>query len=289
MIGAACKFGANVALNPEFLSPCLTLVVCLPPFARPVGSKYFEGLLLILVRRPYDIGDRIAVSNVNNDTSTTGSTTWYVRDVTLFTTTVVLAATNEMATYSNGSLAASRIVNAARSPQGVLFFLLKFPIDTPYEKLKVFRTCLEKFVNARPREWMSLVAFRLTRIEVDLGFVEYIVCGQHRDSWQNIGALSNSKADLSSFALELQKKMNMRYRSPALPVDLSIIQQSLGNATTTTANVNPTDDFLQRMAASNTQATGPADGLDGASDENASHQSAQSVDITALAAMFDKK
>jgi hypothetical protein len=46
-------------------------------------SKYFEGLLLILVRRPYDIGDRIAVSNVNVDTNTSGSTSWFVRDVTL--------------------------------------------------------------------------------------------------------------------------------------------------------------------------------------------------------------
>jgi hypothetical protein len=38
---------------------------------------------MILVRRPYDIGDRIAVSDVEKDTSTTGSTTWFVRDVTL--------------------------------------------------------------------------------------------------------------------------------------------------------------------------------------------------------------
>jgi len=122
-------------------------------------SKYFEGLLLILVRRPYDIGDRIAVSDVNTDTNTGGSTTWFVKDVTLFTTTVLLAATNEVATYSNGSLAASRIINAARSPQAVLFFLLKFPIDTPYEKLKVFKGCLEKFVIARPRYVELLCVF----------------------------------------------------------------------------------------------------------------------------------
>jgi hypothetical protein len=38
---------------------------------------------MILVRRPYDIGDRIAVSDVNVDTSMTGSATWFVRDVTL--------------------------------------------------------------------------------------------------------------------------------------------------------------------------------------------------------------
>jgi hypothetical protein len=87
-----------------------------------------------------------------------------------------------MATYSNGSLAASRIINAARSPQAVLYFLLKFPINTPYEKLKVFKGCLEKFANARPREWISMSGFRATRVEADLGFVEYIVVAQHRDS-----------------------------------------------------------------------------------------------------------
>jgi hypothetical protein len=38
---------------------------------------------MILVRRPYDIGDRIAVSDVEKDTSMTGSATWFVRDVTL--------------------------------------------------------------------------------------------------------------------------------------------------------------------------------------------------------------
>ena len=53
------------------------------------------------MRRPFDIGDRIAVSNVEVDTNTAGSLTWVVKDVTLFTTTVVLAASNEVATYSN--------------------------------------------------------------------------------------------------------------------------------------------------------------------------------------------
>jgi hypothetical protein len=38
---------------------------------------------MILVRRPYDIGDRIAVSDVEKDTSMTGSASWFVRDVTL--------------------------------------------------------------------------------------------------------------------------------------------------------------------------------------------------------------
>ncbi len=69
------------------------------------------------MRRPYDIGDRIHVSNVETDTNSNGSAYWVVDDITLFTTTVIYLPTNERATYSNGSLALSRIINANRSPK----------------------------------------------------------------------------------------------------------------------------------------------------------------------------
>lgn len=36
------------------------------------SSKYFEGLLFILVRRPFSIGDGIALSGVNDQTASTG-------------------------------------------------------------------------------------------------------------------------------------------------------------------------------------------------------------------------
>lgn len=72
------------------------------------------------------------------------------------------------------------------------------------------------------RQWGSFTSFRATRVEADLGFVEYSVCAQHRESWQAPGALLESKAQLSSFALELSKKMDMRYKSPPMPVDLSL-------------------------------------------------------------------
>jgi hypothetical protein len=41
----------------------------------------------------------------------------------------------------------------------------------------------------------------------------------------------NSKADLSSFCLELQKKLGMKYSAPSLPVDLSLNRsQEVGSA-----------------------------------------------------------
>jgi small-conductance mechanosensitive channel len=139
-----------------------------------------SGVLFILVRKPYDIGDRIHVSVPTNETSSSGSSGWIVKDINLFTTTVVFGATNEVATYSNGSLASARIINAARSMKANLNFLLKFPINIPYEKLQVFKAAIEKFVKNRPRQWASFLAFRATRVEADLGFVEYIVVAQHR-------------------------------------------------------------------------------------------------------------
>lgn len=186
------------------------------------SSKYFEGLLFIFIRRPYDIGDRINVSLVTVDTSPDGSPGWIVKDVDLFTTTVIYGTTNEVATYSNGSLASSRIINAARSPRALLYVYLKFPVDTRFGKFKAFRSAVEKFILARPREWRSFSAFRATLVQVDLGYIQYVLVVEHRESWQNISALLGSKAQLASFALELQKKMNIRYRSPPMPVDLTM-------------------------------------------------------------------
>jgi hypothetical protein len=172
------------------------------------GSQRAQGLLFIFFRRPYDIGDRIHISDVNSDTAASGSATWFVRDVTLFTTTVVFATTNERATLSNGSLAASRIINANRSPKAILYVYLKFGIEVPYEKIQIFQESLTRFVKARPREWLNLSGFRATDIQSDQGYIEYVVVLQHRNSckygahWRFLSVLSFcSLTMLSAIAL----------------------------------------------------------------------------------------
>lgn len=115
----------------------------------------FEGWLFILIRRPYDIGDRIHVSNVENETSPNGSFGWIVKDVNLFATTAVFATTGEKATLSNGALASSRIINMARSPNAILYIYLKFSTSVPYDRIQIFEQALRQFVKARPREWAN--------------------------------------------------------------------------------------------------------------------------------------
>jgi len=186
------------------------------------ASKYFEGILLILVQKPYDIGDRIHVSNSQIDTSSDGSATWFVEGVNLYSTTVRYAATNEVATHSNGSLSASRIINAARSPKAQVYVTVKFACDVPYERVMLFKSVIEEFVKERPREWLSMGGFRATRVEADLGYIEYKIVLQHVEKWQNIGPVLNSKAEVASYCLEVQKKLGMRYQAPPLPVNLGI-------------------------------------------------------------------
>lgn len=48
---------------------------------------------------------------------------------------------------------------------------------------------------------------------------------KHRESWQNIGAILTSKADVTSFTLEVAKQLNMRYNAPPLPVSLRMVGQ----------------------------------------------------------------
>jgi small-conductance mechanosensitive channel len=189
------------------------------------ASRYLEGVLLVLARQPFDVGDRIAISDPQNDTSMDGSLTWIVENISLFQTTVRLGATNEVATYSNSSLAHSRIINAARSPKAMTFVYLKFGIDVPYSKVMIFKDVVEKFVKDRPREFLKIDGFRATSVEADLGYIQYVIVLLHVDSWQNIGEVLQAKADVASFCLEVQKKMDMRYVAPPMPVDLSIVSR----------------------------------------------------------------
>lgn len=145
------------------------------------SSKMFEGWLFILLRRPYDIGDRIHVSSPESEASPNGSATWYVRDVDLFSTTVVYATTGEKATLSNGSLANSRIINFARSPNAILYVSLKLSTNVPHERIQILELAVRQFVKDRPREWRKFHAMRPTLIASEHGFVGTFsfACHQH--------------------------------------------------------------------------------------------------------------
>lgn len=208
-----------------FLSLSSVIVAFSFMVARAAGS-YFEGLLFILLQKPYGIGDRINVSNSESEANLAGAQTFIVENVGMFHTSFILAATNERATISNGSLSRSRIINGGRSKNAILFFMLKFGVATPYKKIEYIKHAIERFIKARPREWKSLIGFRATSIQAELGYVEYCVVLGHRTSWQNMKVLLESKATLICFCHELMKQMGIRYIQPRRPIEMSLSNSS---------------------------------------------------------------
>jgi len=220
-------------------------------FAFMIGSaasKYLEGILLILVRKPYDIGDRVCFLDANADVDDFGppSGGWVVENVDLYTTTVRLGTTREYSTFANGSLASSRILNLKRSDKPNVYMYLKFTTNVTQEQLDSFRSEMTEYIRDRPREWIKLVSFRCSRVETELQYLEYVLIVQHREAWQSFSTIQVSKGDVYIHALHLQRKLRMNYTAPKLPVELLTLPS---NAMLSLPNVaasgnNPNDNTL---------------------------------------------
>ena len=99
----------------------------------------------------------------------------------------------------------------------------------------------------RSRSWVSsfLLPFFFVKchlIFVIKRFIEYEVIAQHVESWQIIGQVLQSRADLSSFCLEVMKQMGMRYNSPSMPVNVTF--QHEDHAGESNSNFNEGNDDL---------------------------------------------
>jgi hypothetical protein len=62
-------------------------------------------------------------------------------------------------------------------------------------------------------------------------------------SGHNVVPMLVDKAQVSSFCLELSKKLDMRYKSPPLPVDLSLVQRTTGT--------HEDQDYVNKLAGLN--------------------------------------
>ena len=52
---------------------------------------------------------------------------------------------------------------------------------------------------------------------------------RHRQRWQEVGRVLDSKANLTTFCLDVAKKLNMNYKAPPVPIQLSYAANSVGN------------------------------------------------------------
>jgi hypothetical protein len=113
-------------------------------------------------------------------------------------------------------------MNGSRSLPALLYVHMRFGIDVTAEQMDVFREALYQWVLSRPREWSKLWDVRNLAISADQGFVEYMIILEHVENWQNLDALLFSRGQARKFCHELSKQLDMRYKSPPLPVDLRL-------------------------------------------------------------------
>eukprot|EP00985_Skeletonema_marinoi_P008086 scaffold3602_cov104-Skeletonema_marinoi.AAC.1 len=110
-------------MNPWALLVSLSTILVSFAFAfGPSVAQIIEGCIMIAVRRPFDLGDRIAIADASDkpqDCDPGYGATWLVEDCNLFTTTLRLAKSNEIATVKNGTIADKKIINHNRSDRAL--------------------------------------------------------------------------------------------------------------------------------------------------------------------------
>jgi len=210
-------------------------------------SCLFGRAAVILARRPYGIGDKISVGNNETNASLHGALPWVVENVTLFETVVCFLPTNERASLSNGALANSRIINWARSPQAQFHIFLNFPLNTPYEKVVIFKGAIEEYMKARPREWRALNGFRANQVVANQNYIEWLIVIQHREAWQEVGKVLDSKANLNSYCQEVARQLDMEYQAPRLPVELRYAPSPLEEPLANEQNRTRSDSDLNKL------------------------------------------
>lgn len=203
-------------LNPWAILVSISTLLFSTAFAiGPSLSRYIEGVLMIVARRPYDLGDRIlVVSSENPLIYGTADFSWFVEDLNLFSTTLRFANTNEVATVNNASIAMSRIINCNRSPNALITLTLYFMDSATEDQLGIFRDTVDSFVQDRPRIWDSILFFRCESINQDLKLMEYSLRIRHTKPWQDAASILMNKAELLKFCFETGKKLEINYDSP---------------------------------------------------------------------------
>lgn len=191
-----------------------TLLVSLAFAVGPSTARYIEGVLLIAVRRPYDLGDRILIVSAENGINQGVGLSWFVEDINLFSTTLRFAATNEVSTVNNGAIALSRIVNFARSPRALVTINLKLKLDADDANISAFKAAVETFIVNRPRIWEGINHFRCESIDTDIGLMDYSLRLRSTKTWQDAPGIFNAQGELLKFSIHMGMQLGINFISP---------------------------------------------------------------------------
>lgn len=116
---------------------------------------------------------------------------------------------------NNSSIASTRIVNLARSPNATVHFEFAAHISILDDsKLDLFRKEIQKFVDERPRTWQELAHIRHDMFDAGDERVDVTMALRHRNAWQEAGRIKNDRVDIFRFLYKLGNKLDIHFSAP---------------------------------------------------------------------------
>jgi len=96
-------------------------------------------------------------------------------------------------------------------------------MDVPNDKLHKFREEVLTLIRNRPArmDWLPC-AFRVISVNDQLGFLDYIVIVDHRESWVAWDQVHCSESDLIGFGIAFAKELGIAYQQPILPIQMNL-------------------------------------------------------------------
>lgn len=167
------------------------------------------------------------------------------------TTTLRCARTNEVCTVNNSSIASTRIVNLARSPNATIHIEFAAHISIfEGDKLNQFRQEMCKYVDERPRVWESVRHVRHAMFDADNERVDISLALRHVSAWQEAARIKNDTVEVYRFLYDVGNKIDVHFSAP--PEQKVIYQGG-------TLRRGDTDDFDGRglLARSNIRSIDP--------------------------------
>eukprot|EP00536_Pseudo-nitzschia_multiseries_P006518 jgi/Psemu1/255455/estExt_Genewise1Plus.C_1390082 len=179
-------------------------------------AKAFEGIMLIVGRRPYGIGDRIVIQDSAGASVPEARISWIVEDISLLSTTLRYGSTNEIAQVSNGSIASARITNCNRSEKAIVSIVLHFHLSCLDEEstINMFRVGVEEFIRENRNTWDSLFFFRCESIDSNNEQVVYRLAVRSIHTWQVSNRVYKDRGELFQFCIGLSFKLKIKYDAP---------------------------------------------------------------------------
>jgi small-conductance mechanosensitive channel len=206
--------------------PIGTVVVSLS-FAIGSALSNIVSSLIFVASRPYDVGDRVAVSCAFPDE------TLLVRRVDVLSTTF-LRVTNRQVQVPNWVLLSSNIENFRRSPLAVMRLELVVSVTTSAGQLEGMRRRVNAYLETQPLSWKPACTIRASMLR-DQSIV-LTLWASSRFPWQDTPKLFKATFALWLHVLAAARELGISFRAPdqSLRIEGTIATTGAGTAGTGT-------------------------------------------------------